>query len=117
MEPMHSEVKDGFLIAAIIESDAAVHAIQRELKLVYPGLVIPSQKIREILRDSVLRPEILDDDHIKAAYALLAQVNAMSAEKRRTRGTGTLPPLPGSDAEEQVTETLWNDKTQAGGGG
>ena len=118
MQGMPSEVADGFLIAAILESDAAVHAVQRELKLVYPELVIPSETIRQVLRSKVLRPDMLDDEQLKAAYALLASVNALSAEKRRIRQTGMLPPLPvPHDADEHVNDTLWHDKTQAGGGG
>lgn len=117
MQGMPAEVTDGFIIAAILQSDAAVHAVQRELKLAYPNLIIPSDTIRQVLRDKVMRPDILDDAQIKTAYALLAQVNALSADTRRARKTGMLPPLPVHEPDEHVNDTLWHDKTQAGGGG
>jgi len=64
-----------------------------------------------------MRQEVLDSEHLTAAYAMLKQVNAISAEKRRTRSTGTLPAVPANDEDEHVQDALWHDKTQASGGG
>ncbi len=117
MQYLPSEVTDGYLIAAILQSDAAVRAIRRELNQVYPNLLITSEAIRAVLRDKIMRQEVLDSEHLQAAYAMLKQVNALSAEKRRTRSTGMLPPLPANEEDERLQDALWHDKTQATGGG
>src|SRR6185295_10767409 len=97
MEYLPSEVTDGYLIAAILQSDAAIRAVRRELNLVYPDLLITSEAIRRVMRERIMRQEVLDSEHIQGAYATLKQVNAISADKRRTRSTGTLPALPSND--------------------
>ncbi len=116
MQPLPSDITDGYLIAAILQSDAAIRAIWRELNQVHPHLLISSEAIRTILREKILCDDVLDSKRLEAAYTTLKQVNALSAEKRRTR-TGPLPTLPSNDDDEHVHETLWHDKTQAGGGG
>jgi hypothetical protein len=115
MEYLPSEITDGYLIAAILQSDAAVRAVRRELNQVFPNLLITSEAIRNVLRERIMRQEVLDSQHLQAAYATLKQVNALSAEKRRTRSTGTLPQVPSNEDDEK--DALWHDKTQAGGGG
>ena len=117
MEHLPSEITDGYLIAAILQSDAAVRAVRRELNQVYPNLLISSESIRTVLREKLLHKEMLDSEHLKAAYGVLKQVNAVSAEKRRTRSTGSLTPVPSNEDDEHVRDTLWHDKTQASGGG
>jgi hypothetical protein len=117
MEYLPSEITDGYLIAAILQSDAAVRAVRRELNQVYPHLLITSEAIRTVLRDKLMRQDVLDSEHIKASYAMLKAVNAISAEKRRTRTTGTLPVVSSNDEDEHVHDALWHDKTQATGGG
>jgi hypothetical protein len=116
MEHLPSEVTDGYLIAAILQSDAAVRAIQRELKLVYPGLTISSSTIRDVLCNAVLCHDLLEDERVKSARAQLDQINALSADKRRTRATGVFSALP-SDAEEHWLDTLSHDMKYATGGG
>ena len=116
MEHLPSEVTDGFLIAAILQSDAAVRAIQRELKLVYPGLTVSSMTIRDVLRNAVLCHDLMNDERVQSARAQLDQINALSAEVRRTRATGVFPALP-SDAEEHWFDTLSHDMKYATGGG
>jgi hypothetical protein len=117
MEHLPSEITDGYLIAAILQSDAAVRAIRRELNQVYPNLLISSEAIRSVLREMILRQEVLDSEHLKTAYLMLKQVNALSSEKRRTRTTVQLPQVSSNDEDEHVRDTLWHDKTQAIGGG
>jgi hypothetical protein len=116
MEHIPSEVTDGFLIAAILQSDAAVRAIQRELKLVYPGLTVSSMTIRDVLRNAVLCHDLLNDERVQSARALLEEINALSAEVRRTRATGVFQAVS-SDAEEHWLETLSHDMKYATGGG
>ena len=117
MEYLPSEVTDGYLIAAILQSDDTVRAIRRELNQVYPNLLITSEAIRAVLRDQIIRQDVLTSEQLKAAHARLKEVSAAAAEKRRTRSTGTLPAVPVAEEDEHVRDALWHDKTQATGGG
>ncbi len=117
MEQSSSEISDGFVIAAILQSDAAVRAIQRELKTLYPGRVFTSAMIRDILHNAVLCPDLLADERIKSAQQQVAEVNALSADKRRTRATGVFAAVAAAEGEEHWRDTLWYDMTHAAGGG
>ncbi len=117
MEQTPSEISDGFVIAAILQSDAAVRAIQRELKSLYPGMVITSSMIRDVLHNAVLCQDLLADERIKSAQQAVDAVKALPADKRRTRATGVFDAIAASEGEEHWRDTLWYDMTHAAGGG
>ncbi len=117
MEQQPSDISDGFVIAAILQSDATVRAIQRELKTLYPGRVISSATIRQVLHNAVLCQDLLADERIQSALQQVADVKALSADKRRTRATGVFSAVAASEGEETWRETLWYDMTHAAGGG
>jgi hypothetical protein len=115
MDHVPAEVIDGFMIAAMLQSDGFVNAIQRELKQVYPQITADLDLIRSILRNSVLRDQVLDPEYLAMAEAKLA----LNREKRQTRGTGTLRPiqtLKSSEANEDKDD-LMHDKTLGTNGG
>ncbi len=116
MEQTPSDLSDGFVIAAILQSDAAVRAIQRELKALYPGTVISSTMIRNVLRNAVLCQDLLADERIKSAQQQVAEVKALSADKRRTRATGVYTAVA-AEGEEHLRDTLWYDMTHHASGG
>jgi hypothetical protein len=115
MDQVPAEVIDGFMIAAMLQSDAFVNAMQRELKQVYPQIAAEPELIRSILRNSVLRDQVLDPDYLAMAEAKLAQ----NREKRQTRGTGTLRavPTPKADDASEDKDDLMNDKRLSSSGG
>ncbi len=117
MERPPSEISDGFVIAAILQSDSAVRAIQRELRALYPGMVISSSMIRDVLRNAVLCQDMLADERIQSAQQQVDEVKALSAEKRRTRSTGVFAAVAAAEGEEHWRDTLWYDMTHAAGGG
>ena len=117
MEQTPSEISDGFVIAAILQSDAAVRAIQRELKTLYPGMVISSSMIRSVLHNAVLCQDLLGDERIKSAQEQVAEMNALSPNQRRTRATGVIAPVAASEGEEHWRDVLYYDMTHAAGGG
>ncbi len=116
MEQLPSEISDGFVIAAILQSDAAVRAIQRELKSLDPGMVISSSMIRNVLHNAVLCQDLLSDERIQSALQQVAEAKAMPADKRRARATGVYG-AANAEGEEHWRDTLWYDMTHAAGGG
>ncbi|MCC7449070.1 MAG: hypothetical protein IT324_16750 [Anaerolineae bacterium] len=111
MEPS-SETLDRFMIAALLQSDTVINAIQRELHTLYPGQVVASSIIRCMLRSGVVSPDILNDERSTLAQAKLAGLTAHNS-KHLTNGS-TIPVVP---CEETVQEVLMYDKTYATRGG
>src|SRR5262245_1826314 len=104
---------DPHLVAAILQSDSMIRELQRELRLVNPNLMIPSETLRAVLRDQIIRSEILQGERAAAAQGIIAK----ATEKRKTRTTGTFSVAVPDDPDEHVGDTLRHDKTQASGGG
>jgi hypothetical protein len=117
MEPLAPAGCDPHLIAAILQSDAIIHALQRELRQIDPNCLVPSDTLRALLRTHILRGEMLHGEQAAAARSRLVQAMSAYAEKRRTRSTGTFAAVNLDDPDEHVGDTLWHDKTQATGGG
>ena len=116
MVQLPSDVNDGLLAAAILQSEDVLRIVQRELKLIYPNLNLDQSQILDLLRRDVIRETLLDESKLKSATEQLAQAKAASYEKRATRSTGTFKAVPSKDAEEEVHD-MWHDKTMASGGG
>jgi len=76
------EITDGFLIGAIIQSDATVQVIQDELNRIYPDIALNSEQIRAILTNSVLQETLLDGADMLVAKAQIADLEKVPAIAR-----------------------------------
>ena len=111
-----SDMNDGLLIAAILQSDDITRIMQRELRQIHPNLNISKAQVLDLLKSDVIREGLLDECKLQTAVELLAQAKAASFEKRATHSTGTFKAVPSKDAEEAVHD-MWHDKTMSSGGG
>ncbi len=116
MKHLPSEVSNGTVITAILESDAVVHAVQHELKTLYPDRVISPTSIRRILRDKVLCQELLNDERLGLAKTQLAKAKAQPFDSHRKRPVSFVPASL-ADGEEALWDILWYDMTYASCGG
>ena len=116
------EISDGYLIAAIIQSDDVVALIQREIGLVHPDLALRPEQVRAILRSTVLQDTLLDNADMLVATAQLAD-HEKAPEVPATgknRATGSHPAVKRqsrSSNGHELTEELRHDKVNAGHGG
>jgi hypothetical protein len=117
VEHLPVEVRDGTLIAAILESDDIVHAIQRKLRILYPELTVPSSSIRHILREKVLCQDVLNNERLSSAQARLAAVTTAPADKRRKSARAAWLSIARSEREESLWDILRYDMTYASCGG
>src|SRR5258708_980503 len=116
MVQLPSDISDGLLTAAILQSDEVVRIVQRELNQVYPTLNLNQTQVLELLRRDVIRDTLLDESKLQVAADLLVQAKAATLEKRTTGSRGTFKAVPSKEAEEEAHE-MWHDKTMASGGG
>ena len=124
MTELPIQFRDGYLLAAILQTDGVLSNVQHELKQLYPDLQLSLEQIRELMRTSALRPEVLANGGPERANALLAQAHSQAPNgaanseggkgNRQVRITGTYKAVPPKDDEES---DLWNDKMMSTGGG
>ncbi len=114
MEPPRSEVRDEYLIAAMLNSEATLRAIQRQLKACYPDRVISSGAIRRVLHAASRRAGMLSYGRTEAASA--------GEGSFRTNKALPCPEVASSaalltDADEPLRDILWYDMVYSSWGG
>jgi hypothetical protein len=76
-----------YSIACVLQGDAVVSAVRRELRRIFPGLKVEEEEIATEIRERVLKREVVDSDEAKQAAASLKKA-ARSAERAKTQGDG-----------------------------
>ncbi|HLY24791.1 MAG TPA: hypothetical protein VKQ72_00535 [Aggregatilineales bacterium] len=124
MAELPKQLSDGYLLAAILQTDSVLTEVQRQLKQLYPNLQLTVEQIRELIRTSALRHEVLTGAGLEGATAQLAEVRDLAAAaaansegtkgNRQVRITGTYKAVPPKDEEDH---DLWQDKMMSTGGG
>ena len=75
------QVLSRFAIAAIVLSDSIVDVIRRELRRASSGIRVESEEIRQVLRDEVLKREVLEGEKADLARRL---INRSASKTLRT---------------------------------
>jgi len=68
-----------FVISAILQSDAGLNMLRRELKRVSPGIKVETDEISSILTTDVLKRDVVEGDSTKEA---IARVKKAASRKR-----------------------------------
>src|ERR1700674_1425404 len=95
------EVPAQHLLAAVLQSDNILGQVQRELYRLLPG--ISTAQLRQMLRDDILRHEVVEGTQAQEAEALLARI--VQLRERGLTTTQTLKAVTGeapSDNEEDA---------------
>jgi hypothetical protein len=105
-----------FLLAAVLQSDWIVDQVQHELRRALPDLT--TEQIRELLREKVLRPEILQGTEAEEALTLTRRAEQLRASGLTTTQTFKVLTDPSDPSEEEdVYRILLDDMHQSGFGG
>ena len=110
------EVPAQHLLAAVLQSDNILGQVQRELYRLLPGISIA--QLRQMLRDEILRRDLIEGPQAQEAEALLARI--VQLRERGLSTTQTLKAVTGeapSDNEEDAFHIMREDKRASGGGG
>jgi len=70
-----------FIIGAILLSDKSVDLIKRELKKLSHGLKIENSEIEEILRNDVMKREVLEGEEASSAKSKVKKILSKSSKK------------------------------------
>jgi len=98
-----------FLISAVLQSDPVVNLVRRELRRVTPGVQIDVSELLEVIRDGVLKREVVEGEEARSAGGKAKRAVGRALRKRSkvqkkdaaklTSGHQSeqpLPPPPGS---------------------
>jgi hypothetical protein len=85
----HSQMQalNRFSIAAIILSDSFKETVRRELRRISPGVKIDIQDIDKVLRNEVIKREVLEGDKADAARKNIQKVAARARRAGKTSGS------------------------------
>lgn len=86
----HKQTVNRFLIGAITSSQPVLESIRRELRRVSPDTRVELTEIETILRDEVLKREVIDGDNaIKASQLLKKAANRQLRKLKAGNGANT----------------------------
>jgi hypothetical protein len=110
------EVPAQYLLAAVMQSDWIVEQVKHQLRRALPELT--TDQIRELLREKVLRPEILHGKDAEDALALTRRAEQLRASGLTMTQTIKVLTDPSDDSEEEdVYRILMDDMHQSTFGG
>jgi len=110
------DVPAQFLLAAVLQSDWIVEQVQRQLRRALPELT--NEQIRELLRDKVLRPEMLHGKDAEDALSLIHRAEQLHASGLTMTQTIKALTDPTEESEEEdVYHILMDDMHQSSFGG
>ncbi len=112
------EVPAKHVLAAVLQSDAVLGQVHREIYRLLPGVSI--KQLRQMLRDELLRPEVVDGSAAAEAQLLLERVRQLQAQgltMTQTLKAVTSPTKTSEDEDEDTYQILMEDKRSAGSGG
>lgn len=82
----HKDACNPFLVGAVLLSDPVLRTLRRELRRITPDTRVDESELRAVLRDEVLKREVVDGEDARAASGR-ARRAAGRALKRRARVT------------------------------
>ncbi len=84
-----------FVVAALMLSDPVVSTLKRELRKLSDGIAVESTEIISLLRDGVLRRDLLEGEDADAAFAKIARHFRQQAKKPAPKPSSPAePPSP-----------------------
>lgn len=101
-----------FVIGALLLSEPIVNAVRRDLRKLVPGLKVDQKEIEEILRNEVLKRDIIEGDEASKAASRVRRAARKTAKKAAAKkseeppapaASSTSSAVPLSDASESTT--------------
>src|SRR5260221_838659 len=117
-EKVIHEVPVNHLLAAVLQSDSILGQVQREVYRLLPGVSV--EQLRQMLRDEILRTEVVEGPRAEEAQLLLdrmAQLRARGLTMTQTLQRVTSPTKTGDEDDDDAFHVMQNGKRSSVGGG
>ncbi len=86
-----AQIVNRFVIAEILQSDAVVGVLRREIRRLFETVKTSDEELRTILTNDVLKRDTLDGDPPKAAKALVKKAANALAKKANAKAAASVP--------------------------
>lgn len=95
-----------FIAAALILSDSVVSSLKREFKKLSEGINVEEAEIVALLRDGVLRRDLLEGEESELAFAKVAKHFKQAAKKSPAKKVVTTKPVEPTAPALSITEQI-----------
>ena len=111
-----------FVIGQLLLSEPVISTVRRELKKLSDGINVEEAEVMTLLRDTVLRREIVDEtsDEVQSASSKVSKFYKQAAKKTVVKPTPKVeqpkdePPAPKQSLSEQLLQEAANEEKQEG---
>jgi len=95
-----------YVVGNLLLGEPVVSVVRKELKKLADGIKIEAEEIEQIIRNEVLKREIVEGDQAEAASARVNKFYRKATAPRRPKKQAPEKPKGSQDPEESVTEKL-----------
>jgi predicted type IV restriction endonuclease len=81
-----AQILNRYTVAELIQSDAMITALRREMRRLFEGLKVTDEELRAILARDVIKRDALDGDHPKAARSAVKRAMNALAKRQGAKG-------------------------------
>jgi len=79
---LHKQVTNKFTVAAVLQTDFILEILRREIRRMSSGVKVEIDYLRSLLRDEVVKRELIDSDEAKAAVQNIKRLQRAAIRKK-----------------------------------
>jgi hypothetical protein len=79
---LHKQVTSKFTVAAVLQTDFILEVLRREIRRMTSGVKVEVEYLRSLLRDEVLKRDLIDSDEAKAANQNIKRLQRAATRKK-----------------------------------
>jgi hypothetical protein len=79
---LHKQVTNKFTVAAVLQTDFILEVLRREIRRMSSGVKVEVDYLRSLLRDEVLKRDLVDGDEAKAAAQNIRRLQRAATRKK-----------------------------------
>lgn len=105
---LHKQVTNKFTVAAVLQTDFILEVLRREIRRMSSGVKVEVDYLRSLLRDEVLKRDLVEGDEAKAASQNIRRLQrAATRKKSPSKATNESPILaPVEDASSSLPRAV-----------
>jgi hypothetical protein len=81
---LHKQVTNKFTVSAVLQTDFILEVLRREIRRMSSGVKVEVEYLRSLLRDEVLKRDLVDSDEAKAASQNIKRLQRAATRKKTT---------------------------------
>ena len=79
---LHKQVTNKFTVAAVLQTDFILEVLRREIRRMSSGVKVEVDYLRSLLREEVLKRDLVDGDEAKAALQNIRRLQRAATRKK-----------------------------------